>query len=125
MLILLHLFFVLRFESRVVLTKQSVAYTKSCYVSPTMLGRTKNIYGGRAMAQVASCRLLTVSHFSLTPGYCIWDLWWTKQHWEKFSPSTSIFTFTYYSTNAPYSFIYRRSHIISVTRITTPPSPPK
>ena len=77
------------------------------------------------MAQVVSCWLFTASHFSLRLGYFIWDLWWTKQRWKNFSPNTSIFTFTYFSTDAPYSFIYRRSHIISVTRLTTPPSPPK
>jgi hypothetical protein len=25
-----------------------------------------------------------------SPGQVIWDLWWTKRHWSRFSPSTSV-----------------------------------
>jgi hypothetical protein len=32
----------------------------------------------------------------------MWDLWWTKWHWERFfSPSTSVFPRQFYSTGAP------------------------
>jgi hypothetical protein len=32
----------------------------------------------------------------------MWDLWWTKWHWDKFFPlSTSIFPSQFYSTGVP------------------------
>jgi hypothetical protein len=29
----------------------------------------------------------------------MWDLWWTKWHWGKFFPSTSVFPANLHSTN--------------------------
>jgi hypothetical protein len=31
-----------------------------------------------------------VAGFPLSPGQDMWDLWWTKLHWGRFSPSTSV-----------------------------------
>ena len=31
----------------------------------------------------------------------MWDLWWTKWHWDRFSPSTSVFPCQFHSTGAP------------------------
>jgi hypothetical protein len=33
------------------------------------------------------------------PGQVMWDLWWTKWHWGKFSPSTSVSLANPHSTN--------------------------
>jgi hypothetical protein len=33
-----------------------------------------------------------------SPGQVMWDLWWTKRHWGRFSPSTSVFPTNYNST---------------------------
>jgi hypothetical protein len=35
------------------------------------------------------------------PGQSMWDLWWTKWHWNRFSPSTSVFPYQFHSTGAP------------------------
>jgi hypothetical protein len=51
---------------------------------------------GRAMAQAVSCRT------GSTPGQSMWNLWWTKWHWDRFSPpSTSVFPCQFHSTGAP------------------------
>jgi hypothetical protein len=31
----------------------------------------------------------------------LWDLWWTKWHWERFHPSTAVFLADSYCTNCP------------------------
>jgi hypothetical protein len=31
----------------------------------------------------------------------MWDLWWTKWHWDRFSPSTSVFPRQFHSTCVP------------------------
>jgi hypothetical protein len=31
----------------------------------------------------------------------MWDLWWAKWHWGRFSPSTSVFPYQFHSTSAP------------------------
>jgi hypothetical protein len=33
-----------------------------------------------------------------TPGKVIWALWWTKWHWGRFSPSTSVSPANHHST---------------------------
>jgi hypothetical protein len=35
------------------------------------------------------------------PGSVMWDLWWTKWHWGRFSPSTSVSPTNLHSTNLP------------------------
>jgi hypothetical protein len=45
--------------------------------------------------------LTLVSHRS-GPGSrlgSMWGLWWTKRHWGRFSPSTSVFPANHHSTN--------------------------
>jgi hypothetical protein len=32
------------------------------------------------------------------PGQVMWDLWWTKWHWGRFSPSTSVSVANHHST---------------------------
>jgi hypothetical protein len=41
---------------------------------------------GRAMAQAVSRRSLTVQGPGSIPGQSMWDLWWTKWHWDRFCP---------------------------------------
>jgi len=41
---------------------------------------------------------------SSTPAQSLWDLWWTKWQREGCTPSTSVFTCRYNSTNAPCSY---------------------
>jgi hypothetical protein len=36
---------------------------------------------------------------SLNPGQVMWDLWWTKWHWGRFSPSISVSLTNSHSTN--------------------------
>jgi hypothetical protein len=31
----------------------------------------------------------------------MWDLWWTKWYWDRFSPNTYVFPFPFHSTGAP------------------------
>jgi hypothetical protein len=40
----------------------------------------------------------------------MWDLWWTKRHWGRFSPSTSVFLDTHHSTNFCIIIITRGWH---------------
>jgi len=40
------------------------------------------------------------------PGQYMWDLWWTKWHWDKFLSEYFVFPSHYYSTNTPYAFIH-------------------
>ena len=40
-----------------------------------------------------------------TTDQLMWDLWWTKWQWNRFSMSTSSFPCQHHSTIAPYSFI--------------------
>jgi hypothetical protein len=48
---------------------------------------------GRAVAQADSRRLLTAA--CSNPGQVIWDLWWSKWHCGRFSPSTSVSAVTH------------------------------
>jgi hypothetical protein len=54
---------------------------------------------GRAIAQagwsLASHRGGPVSN----PGLVMWDLWWKKWHWGRFSPSTSVSLANLHSIN--------------------------
>jgi hypothetical protein len=46
------------------------------------------LYVGRAIAQAVSHRVPTVA--ARVRAQVIWDLWWTKWHWGKFSLCTSV-----------------------------------
>jgi hypothetical protein len=51
------------------------------------------IQAGRAIAQAISRRLPTAAarlRAQVRSYGTIWDLWWTKWHWGRFSPSTSV-----------------------------------
>ena len=41
---------------------------------------------GRAMAQAVSCRT------GSTPGQSMWNLWWTKWHWDRLFPRVLRFS---------------------------------
>jgi hypothetical protein len=45
-----------------------------------------SLYSGRAMAQAVSRRLPTAEARVRSQGQSMWDLWWTKWHWYRFSP---------------------------------------
>jgi hypothetical protein len=47
---------------------------------------------GCAMAQAVSRRLLTVEARVRSGGQYMWDLWWTKWHWDRFSPRVLRFS---------------------------------
>jgi hypothetical protein len=54
---------------------------------------------GRAIAQVVSRWLPTVAAQGSIPGLVMWDLWWTKWHRGRFSPSTLVSPANLHSTN--------------------------
>jgi hypothetical protein len=51
------------------------------------------------MAQAVSRWLPTRSGPGSSPGLVMWDLWWTKGRWGRFSPTTSVSPANLYSTN--------------------------
>jgi hypothetical protein len=53
----------------------------------------------QAIAQAVSHWLPTVAARGSNPGLVMWDLWWTKWHWGRFSPSTSVSPANLHSTN--------------------------
>jgi hypothetical protein len=56
-------------------------------------------------------RWLLVSHHGgpgSHPDQSIWDLWWTKWHWDRFSSSSSVFPSQYHSSVALHSHILSR-----------------
>jgi hypothetical protein len=40
------------------------------------------------------------------PGQSVWDLWWTKWHWDRFFSESISFPFQYDSAAVPYSLIH-------------------
>jgi hypothetical protein len=62
---------------------------------------------GRAIAQAASRWLPTAAAQVRVRGLFMWDLWWTKWHWSRFSPSTSVFLPILIPPTAPHSSIIR------------------
>jgi hypothetical protein len=57
------------------------------------------LFVGRAIAQAVSRWLLTAAVRGSSPGLVMWDLWWTKWRWGRFSPSTSVSPASLHSTN--------------------------
>jgi hypothetical protein len=51
---------------------------------------------GRGIAQAVSRRLPTAA--ARVRAQVIWELWWTKWHWDRFSPSTSVSPVNSHST---------------------------
>jgi hypothetical protein len=56
---------------------------------------------GRVIAQAVSRRLPTTA--ARVRSQVMWDLWWKKWHWGRFSPSTSVFPANSHSTDYPSS----------------------
>jgi hypothetical protein len=56
---------------------------------------------GRAMAQAVSRRPLTTEARGSVPGKSMWDLWWTKWHWDRFFFELLVFPCRFHSTGAP------------------------
>jgi hypothetical protein len=62
----------------------------------TSIDARKEVGLGRAVAQ----RLdddFPPRRPGFAPGQIMWDLWWTKLHWGRFSPSTSAFPASHHS----------------------------
>jgi hypothetical protein len=60
---------------------------------------TKYRARGRAIAQAVSRWLPTAAARGSSLGLVMWDLWWTKWRWGRFSPSTSVSSANLHSTN--------------------------
>jgi hypothetical protein len=60
---------------------------------------------GRAVAQAVIRWLPTAAQVRVRAG--MWGLWWTKQHWGRFSPSASVSPANQDSTNFSISIITR------------------
>jgi hypothetical protein len=54
---------------------------------------------GRAIAQAVGRWLPTAAVRGSSPGLVMWDLWWTKWRWCRFSPNTSVSPANLHSTN--------------------------
>jgi hypothetical protein len=48
----------------------------------------------------------------------MWDLWWTKWHWDSFSTCTSVFHRKFHSTGAP---LLEKTQIIFITGLHNKP----
>jgi hypothetical protein len=59
---------------------------------------------GRAITQVVSYQLPTAA--TRDRAQFMWDLWWTKWHWSRFSPSTSVSLANSHSTECFTLIIY-------------------
>jgi hypothetical protein len=54
---------------------------------------------GRAIAQAVSRWLPTAAARGSSPGLVMWDLWWTKWRWGRFSSNTSVSPANLHCTN--------------------------
>jgi hypothetical protein len=59
---------------------------------------------GRAIAQPVSRRLPTAA--ARVRAQVRWGFWWTKWHWGRFSPSTSVSPVNFHSTDYSTLIIY-------------------
>jgi hypothetical protein len=53
------------------------------------------------MAQAVSRRPFTTEARGSVPAQSMWDLWWTKWHWDRFFSELSVFPCRFHSTGAP------------------------
>jgi hypothetical protein len=60
-----------------------------------------NLGHGRAMAQAVSRRPVTTEARVRSQVKSMWDLWWTKWHWDRFVSELSVFPCRFHSTGAP------------------------
>jgi hypothetical protein len=63
----------------------------------------------RATAQAVSHWLPTTAARGSSPGLVMWDLWWTKWRWGRFSLSTSVSPANLHSTK----LLHNHSHLSS------------
>jgi hypothetical protein len=78
----------------------NVKYVRSSHTGgslPGIYSNTLETFGrnvrnnvGRDVAQAVSRWLPTAAVPGSSPGHVVWDLWWTKQKWGRFYPSTSV-----------------------------------
>jgi hypothetical protein len=54
---------------------------------------------GRVIGEAVSRWLPTAAARVQTPCLVMWDMWWTKWRWGRFSPSTSVSPANLHSTN--------------------------
>jgi hypothetical protein len=64
--------------------------------------------GGRAVDQAVSRRLPTAA--ARVPSQVMWDLWWTKWYWGRFSPSASVSPANHHS--AKYSMLIYHPRLV-------------
>jgi hypothetical protein len=79
---------------------------------------------GRAIAQAVSGWLPTVAAWGSSPGLVMWDLWWTKWRWGRFSLSTSVSPANLHGPQSSSSIIwglYNRPEVAAVPRDLVPP----
>jgi hypothetical protein len=80
------------------------------YPPKILLGHTIAIlFTGSAVAQAVR-RWLPTATASIRVCTCIWELWWTKRHWGRFSPSTSVSLTNHHFTNSSIIIISRGCH---------------
>jgi hypothetical protein len=72
-------------------------------------GRTIITTDGAAVAQAISSWVPTAGGPGSRPG-SVWDLCWTKRHWGRFTPSTSVSHASHHSTNFAIIIITRGWH---------------
>jgi hypothetical protein len=65
---------------------------------------------GRAICQAVSRRLPTAGSI---PALVMWDLWWTKWHWGRFSPTTLVSPANSHSTDCSTLIIYHPGLVIT------------
>jgi hypothetical protein len=78
------------FNAEMIITFKEITVLTICY--------------GRAIAQAVSRWLLTSA--ARVRSQVTWDLWWTKWHWGRFSPSTWVSSANPHSSNCSIIIIY-------------------
>jgi hypothetical protein len=64
----------------------------------------------RAVDQAVSCRIPTAAGPVSNPGQAVWDLWWTKRYWCRFSPSTATTPATHRTDCSTFISLYEQAH---------------
>jgi hypothetical protein len=65
-------------------------------------------YFGRVISQAGTRRLPTLGGPGSSSGQVMWDLWWTKWHWGRCSPNTSISPANSHTTDCSTIIIYHQ-----------------
>jgi hypothetical protein len=69
---------------------------------------------GRAIAQAVSRWLPIAAARGSSPGLDMWDLWWTRWRWGRFSPSISVSPANFHSTNCSKSHPHLSSGVCTI-----------